>query len=99
MSKVNTAGTQNKPSKDTATSTEPEFKIGTEHTMSFPVNDSNPFVVRQRGSFGSEQVPNLHIADPETTELVVDPRMVTKEAPFPSALVGSILSGMKGTGN
>jgi hypothetical protein len=94
MSKLNTSGAQNNPSNDTATFTVPEFKIGTGHTMCFPVNHKVPEVMKQKASLGLRHVPNLHVAEPETIELVVDPRMVTDDAPFPRVLVGSMLSGM-----
>ncbi len=94
INKLNTVGDQNKPSKETATFTVPEFKIGTEHVICFPVNDNTPVVVKQSGSLDFRHEPNLHIAEPETTALIVDPWMLTNDAPLPRTLVGSMLSGV-----
>jgi hypothetical protein len=94
ISTLNTTGAQTKPSKETAIFTGPEFKIGTGHVICFPVNDKTPVVVKQSGSSDFRQDPNLHIAEPETTALIADPRMVTNDAPFPRTLVGSMVSGM-----
>jgi hypothetical protein len=99
MSKLNAPGAQNDPSNEIPTFTGPEFNIGTGHMMCFPVNHRVPEVVKQRASLGLRQVPNLHIAEPLTTTPVVDPRMVTNDAPFPRTLVGSILSGTYGMGS
>jgi hypothetical protein len=98
MSKLDNTGTQNDPSKEIATFTKPEFKIGTGHMICFPVDDMIPLVMEQ--SFVSVgHTPNLHNDAPETNDIAVDPLMVTNDAPFPSTLVGSMLSAVKGTGN
>jgi len=100
ISKLDRTGAQNKPSKEIATFTKPEFKIGTGHIICFPVDDVIPLVVEQNlASFAFRHEPNLHNEAPDTNQLEDDPLMVTNDAPFPRTLVGSMLSGMKGTGN
>jgi len=100
ISKLDNTGAQNEPSKEIATFTKPEFKIGTGHIICFPVEDVIPLVLEQSfASYAFGHKPNLHNEAPETNELEVDPLMVTNDAPFPRTLVGSMLSGMKGTGN